>query len=80
LRDGSLVNAYRLRAQARVKQFYDWEHVVDRYEQLFAEMCGQTPTRAPEHAPAESEHALTESEHAPAQAQGERAHARKHSA
>jgi glycosyltransferase involved in cell wall biosynthesis len=41
LRDGSLVHAYRQRAQARVKQYYDWEYVVDRYEKLFAEMAGQ---------------------------------------
>lgn len=41
LRDGSLVNAYRLRAQARIKELYTWEHVVDRYERLFAEMAGQ---------------------------------------
>jgi glycosyltransferase involved in cell wall biosynthesis len=41
LRDGSLVQAYRQRAQSRVKQYYDWEYVVDRYERLFAEMAGQ---------------------------------------
>ncbi len=41
LRDASLVASYRHRAQARVRQLYDWEHVVDRYEQLFAEMSGQ---------------------------------------
>lgn len=41
LRDGSLVSAYRLRAQERVKKHYDWEHVVDRYEDLFAKMAGQ---------------------------------------
>ena len=40
LRDGSLVHAYRLRAQERVKKYYDWEHVVDRYEELFARMAG----------------------------------------
>jgi glycosyltransferase involved in cell wall biosynthesis len=40
LRDGSLVNAYRQRAQARIKELYTWEHVVDRYERLFAEMAG----------------------------------------
>src|SRR5256885_6877689 len=40
LRDGSLVHAYRLRAQERVKKYYDWEHVVDRYEELFARMIG----------------------------------------
>lgn len=40
LRDGSLVHSYRNRAQARVQQYYDWEGVVDQYEQLFAEMAG----------------------------------------
>ncbi|HMH45848.1 MAG TPA: glycosyltransferase [Pyrinomonadaceae bacterium] len=40
LRDGSLVHAYRNRAQARVKEFYDWDFVVDRYEDLFAKMAG----------------------------------------
>src|SRR6266850_5047803 len=40
LRDGSLVHSFRNRAQARVKQHYDWDHVVDQYEQLFAEMAG----------------------------------------
>jgi glycosyltransferase involved in cell wall biosynthesis len=40
LRDGSLVQAYRNRAQARVGQFYNWDRVVDQYEQLFAEMTG----------------------------------------
>ena len=40
LRDGSLVHAYRNRAQLRVQKQYDWEHVVDRYEHLFARMCG----------------------------------------
>ncbi|HEV2913894.1 MAG TPA: glycosyltransferase [Pyrinomonadaceae bacterium] len=41
LRDGSLVSAYRNRAQARVQQYYDWERVVDRYENLFAKMTGR---------------------------------------
>jgi glycosyltransferase involved in cell wall biosynthesis len=40
LRDGSLVHGYRNRAQLRVQKQYDWEHVVDRYEQLFARMSG----------------------------------------
>ena len=43
LRDGSLVHAYRNRAQTRVLQKYDWEYVVDRYEELFARMAGQSP-------------------------------------
>jgi glycosyltransferase involved in cell wall biosynthesis len=40
LRDGSLVQAYRNRAQLRVQKYYDWERVVDQYEQLFARMSG----------------------------------------
>jgi glycosyltransferase involved in cell wall biosynthesis len=46
LRDGSLVTAYRHRAQERVRRFYDWERIVDRYENLFAELAGQTPPHA----------------------------------
>ena len=45
LRDGSLVQAYRHRAQLRVKKYYDWERIVDRYEQMFAEMSGQSGSR-----------------------------------
>ena len=41
LRDGSLVQAYRNRAQQRIQKHYDWETVVDQYERLFARMCGQ---------------------------------------
>src|SRR6185312_9961637 len=41
LRDGSLVHAYRQRAQLRIRSNYDWDRVVDQYEQLFARMCGQ---------------------------------------
>jgi glycosyltransferase involved in cell wall biosynthesis len=41
LRDGSLVQSYRHRAQDRVKQFYDWDRVVDQYERLFADMAGK---------------------------------------
>jgi len=53
LRDGSLVQAYRNRAQQRVQKHYDWETVVDQYEQLFARMCGQEiPSEA---VPAEAE-------------------------
>lgn len=40
LRDGSLVQSYRHRAQQRVQKFYDWERVVDEYEQLFSKLCG----------------------------------------
>ena len=42
LRDGSLVSAYRHRAQERVQELYDWESVVNAYENLFAEMAGQS--------------------------------------
>ena len=42
LRDGSLVHAYRHRAQVRIRTHYDWDRVVDQYEQLFARMCGKT--------------------------------------
>src|SRR5256712_8749073 len=46
LRDGSLVHSYRSRAQARVKEFYDWDYVVDGYEDLFAKMAGlEVPPR-----------------------------------
>lgn len=41
LRDGSLVQAYRNRAQQRVQTHYDWDGVVDQYEQLFLRMSGQ---------------------------------------
>lgn len=41
IKDGSLVAAYRRRSQGRVRQQYDWEQVVDRYEELFARMCGK---------------------------------------
>lgn len=40
LRDGSLVHAYRHRAQQRVQKCYAWETVVDQYERLFRKMTG----------------------------------------
>jgi glycosyltransferase involved in cell wall biosynthesis len=40
LRDGSLVQSYRNRAQMRVQKCYDWETVVDQYERLFRRMTG----------------------------------------
>jgi len=43
LRDGSLVQSFRHRAQARVQEKYDWNYVVDQYEELFAKMAGITP-------------------------------------
>jgi len=45
LRDGSLVQAFRNRAQARAREHYTWDRVVDQYEQLFAEMAGISITR-----------------------------------
>lgn len=42
LRDGSLVQAYRHRAQLRIRSHYDWDGVVDQYEELFARMCGKS--------------------------------------
>jgi len=45
LRDGSLVQSYRNRAQLRVQMHYDWERIVDRYEDLFAEMSGRSINR-----------------------------------
>jgi glycosyltransferase involved in cell wall biosynthesis len=41
LRDGSLVQSYRNRAQVRVQRYYDWDRVVDQYERLFAHMAGK---------------------------------------
>jgi glycosyltransferase involved in cell wall biosynthesis len=41
LRDGSLVHSYRNRAQARAREHYTWDRVVEQYEQLFAEMAGR---------------------------------------
>jgi glycosyltransferase involved in cell wall biosynthesis len=56
LRDGSLVQAYRNRAQLRIQNHYDWETVVDQYEELFARMTGQTIAASKaEHAPAATE-------------------------
>ena len=53
LRDGAIVNQYRQRAQARARERYDWEHVVDEYEALFARMAGLPAPRPPApHAPA----------------------------
>jgi glycosyltransferase involved in cell wall biosynthesis len=47
LRDGSLVQSYRNRAQVRVQRYYDWDRVVDQYERLFAEMTGKRDVRPP---------------------------------
>ena len=40
LRDGSVVQSYRHRAQDRARRHYDWDHVVDQYESLFSEIAG----------------------------------------
>jgi glycosyltransferase involved in cell wall biosynthesis len=45
LRDGSLVQAYRNRAQIRVQANYDWDRVVDKYEDLFSRMSGKSISR-----------------------------------
>jgi glycosyltransferase involved in cell wall biosynthesis len=46
LRDGSLVHAYRNRAQLRIQKHYDWDHVVDQYEELFMRMAGRVEDAA----------------------------------
>ena len=65
LRDGSLVQAYRNRAQARVQDAYDWDYVVDQYEDLFAKMAGltlsQRPSAPPQTATNKPEKSLTRS-------------------
>ena len=65
LRDGSLVQAYRHRAQARVQDAYDWDYVVDQYEELFAKMAGlslsQRPPTPDQSATQKSEKSLTRS-------------------
>src|SRR6476469_8552309 len=47
LRDGSLVQAYRNRAQQRIQTHYACDKVVGQYEQLFARMCGHAPPSKP---------------------------------
>ncbi|HJP94528.1 MAG TPA: glycosyltransferase [Pyrinomonadaceae bacterium] len=61
LRDGSLVQAYRNRAQQRVQSQYDWESVVDQYEQLFARMSGHIVSTATASAEQEAAKVLQES-------------------
>src|SRR5438552_13286268 len=58
LRDGSLVQSYRNRAQARVQRYYDWNRIVDQYEQLFAEMAGLEPEAAPQRLETKMENAV----------------------
>lgn len=40
LGDETLVEQHRQKAQRRVRERYTWEHVVDCYEKLFAQMAG----------------------------------------
>ena len=47
LLDGGMVAHYRQRAQACVRESYDWEGVVDRYEQLFMKLAGVPATDWP---------------------------------
>jgi glycosyltransferase involved in cell wall biosynthesis len=65
LRDGSLVQSFRHRAQARVQDAYDWDYVVDQYEELFARMARlSVPRRKSEDAAATvgvSEESMTRS-------------------
>jgi glycosyltransferase involved in cell wall biosynthesis len=62
LRDGSLVHTYRNRAQARVKEKYDWDYVVDQYEDLFAKMAGKPlPERITDSATPANQESLTRS-------------------
>jgi glycosyltransferase involved in cell wall biosynthesis len=58
LRDGSLVQAYRNRAQQRIQAHYAWDKVVDQYEQLFARMCGQTLLESPRVEAPQTTHAI----------------------
>ncbi|HLO00231.1 MAG TPA: glycosyltransferase [Pyrinomonadaceae bacterium] len=62
LRDGSLVQSYRNRAQLRVQRHYDWDRVVDQYERLFLRMTGNkadNPAPAPVESVQETKPALT---------------------
>jgi glycosyltransferase involved in cell wall biosynthesis len=61
LRGGAMVTQYRQRAQARVRERYDWEHVVEEYERLFARMAGIEPP-APAFVAADAQQAAAEKE------------------
>jgi glycosyltransferase involved in cell wall biosynthesis len=39
IKDHAIVDAYRRHAQTRVRNFYNWERIVDRYENLFAKLA-----------------------------------------
>jgi glycosyltransferase involved in cell wall biosynthesis len=62
LRDGSLMQSYRNRAQLRVQRDYDWDRVVEQYERLFLRMTGNkadNPAPAPVESVQETKPALT---------------------
>jgi glycosyltransferase involved in cell wall biosynthesis len=60
LRDGSLVHAYRHRAQLRIQKHYDWERVVDQYEALFRRITGRDESEAGPAAPKEEVYSNTD--------------------
>ncbi|MCA1818339.1 MAG: glycosyltransferase, partial [Acidobacteria bacterium] len=62
LSDGAIVAAYRQRAQDRVREHYDWERVVDRYENLFARMAGEPEPNAEQFAAVAQEQAAVAEE------------------
>ncbi|MBI2930162.1 MAG: DUF1972 domain-containing protein [Planctomycetes bacterium] len=43
--DPARVKEYRRRAVERIRERYTWEHIVDRYEELFLRMLGQRSSR-----------------------------------
>jgi glycosyltransferase involved in cell wall biosynthesis len=62
LLDGGMVANYRQLAQNRVREFYDWEGVVDRYEELFMKLAGIPSTDRPSSALREALPIAAESE------------------
>ncbi len=62
LRGGATVAQYRQRAQARVRERYNWEHVVDQYEDLFARMARREPPARAEAAAPRATEAVREEE------------------
>jgi glycosyltransferase involved in cell wall biosynthesis len=62
LLDGGMVANYRQLAQNRVREFYDWEGVVDRYEELFMKLAGIPSTDWPSSALREALPIAAESE------------------
>jgi glycosyltransferase involved in cell wall biosynthesis len=48
INDPSMIVEYRRRAMARVIQFYNWEQITDRYEELLARLAGvEAPVSQP---------------------------------